>query len=105
MTGPFPELGGIAPRIGDPRCGSRAFSATPICGKPATWHVAWSLTSETANFSLVCDEHMDQVQEKYVYADRHPAEIACGMPSTGWSLATPSRCVPVSIDDLPGGSQ
>ncbi|PJT47815.1 hypothetical protein CWI85_25960 [Streptomyces albidoflavus] len=105
MTSPFPDLGGIAPRVGDPHCGSKAFPTSRPCSEPATWHVAWSLTPETAGFSLVCDEHMDEVQEKYVYADRHPAEIACDMPSTGWSLAAPSRCVAVSSDDLPGGTR
>jgi len=105
VTSPFPEPGREVARTGNPRCGSKADSNAPTCGAPATWHVAWSLTPGGARFSLVCDEHLVQAQTNYVYADRHPAEIACDMPGTGWSLAAPSRCVAVSSDDLPGGAR
>jgi hypothetical protein len=79
-------------RIGDPRCGSRETANEPPCGRPATWHIAWRLTPP-AGFSLVCDEHMTECQGKFVYADRHRAEVVCDMPGTGWLTEQPSRCV------------
>ena len=69
-------------RIGDPRCGSRHTSGSPACGAPATWHIAWSLTTP-AEFSLVCDQHMTEAQRNFVYVDRHPAAVVCDMPGTG----------------------
>ncbi|MBB1256473.1 hypothetical protein H3146_24420 [Streptomyces sp. OF3] len=80
------------PRIGEPRCGSRNTASEPACGQPATWHIAWRLTPP-ANFSLACDDHMTESQAKFVYADRHRAEVACDMPGTGWLIEQPSRCV------------
>jgi len=79
-------------RVGDPRCGSRDTDDSPTCGAPAIWHVAWRL-APAAEFSLVCDEHMTQAQRTFVYADRHPADVACDMPGTGWEIGDPSRCV------------
>ena len=79
-------------RIGDPQCGSRNTTDSPPCGAPATWHIAWRLTSP-AEFSLVCDRHLAESQQKFVYADRHPAAVACDMPGTGWAIGDPSFCV------------
>lgn len=85
-------------RIGDPRCGSRNTSDSPTCGAPATWHVAWHFTPH-AEFSLVCDQHMAQAQRTFVYADRHPADVVCDMPGTGWAQGDPSLCV-IPPDDV-----
>ncbi|HEY6114870.1 MAG TPA: hypothetical protein VI172_02830, partial [Candidatus Dormibacteraeota bacterium] len=74
------------------RCGSRNTDSSPTCGAPATWHVAWRL-SPPAEFSLVCNKHMAQAQKTFVYADRHPAAVACDMPGTGWAVDDPSFCV------------
>lgn len=94
----FPDLT-PTDRTGDPRCGWHPNHQTPTCDAPATWHVAWWLAPK-ADFSLLCDEHMAAVQHDLVYVDRHPAETACDMPGTGWLLAEPSRCVPVTTEDL-----
>lgn len=95
----FPHLTPTT-RLGDPRCGWRPTLDANPCGTPATWHIAWTLTPP-ARFSLVCDPHMDDVQHQLVYADRHPATIACDMPGTSWQTTTPSRCVLASTDDAP----
>lgn len=87
------------PRLGDPRCGSQPAVDAPTCGVPATWHVAWSLTPGNVEFSLVCDAHMAMAQRSMVYADRHPVEVACDMPGTGWQITDPSRCVIATTDD------
>lgn len=79
-------------RTGDARCGSRDTDDSPICGAPATWHVAWRLAPD-AEFSLVCDKHMTQAQKAFVYADRHTVDVACDMPGTGWAIGNPSFCV------------
>ncbi|MFJ4009431.1 hypothetical protein [Streptomyces sp. NPDC090026] len=96
--GPFPDLTPTT-RNGDPRCGIQTHPGAPTCGAPATWHIAWHLTPGAADFSLVCNPHMRWVRERLVYVDRHPAEIACDMPGTGWLLAEPSRCVIAAADD------
>ncbi|MFB7278080.1 hypothetical protein ACFCZV_13310 [Streptomyces hydrogenans] len=90
-TDPFPTLTPM-PYLGTLRC---AFGPTPdtACGAPAAWHIAWHLTPGTADFSLVCDPHMTEVQQRFVYADRHPAAATCDMPGMGWLVSEPSRCV------------
>jgi hypothetical protein len=87
---PFPHLTPTT-RKGDARCGSRSAEGAPECGAPATWHVAWTLTTP-AQFSLHCDTHMAFVQQHMVYADRHPVAVACDMPGTGWLTTDPSLC-------------
>ncbi|MCI3246332.1 hypothetical protein [Streptomyces spinosisporus] len=84
-------------RIGDPRCGSRDTDDSPSCGAPATWHIAWRL-APLAEFSLICDEHMAQAQRTFVYEDRHPADVVCDMPGTGWAIGSPSYCTLPSDD-------
>ncbi|MFI5525012.1 hypothetical protein [Streptomyces platensis] len=92
----FPELTPTS-RTGNPRCGWHPTDSEP-CGTIATWHIAWTLTPP-ADFSLVCDPHMDAVNHHFVYADRHPASVTCDMPGTGWRTTTPSRCVLASTDE------
>ncbi|MFJ9128904.1 hypothetical protein ACIRJS_32865 [Streptomyces sp. NPDC102340] len=86
------------PRTGHLQCG-RVAPGEPDCDAPAVWHVAWWFTPK-ADFSLLCEEHMGWAQHEFVYIDRHPAEINCDMPGTGWLLADPSRCVPASTNDI-----
>ncbi|MEV8124811.1 hypothetical protein AB0P07_11960 [Streptomyces sp. NPDC085944] len=93
----FPKLTPTE-RIADPRCGWKPDADSPAHGAPATWHIAWHLVYP-ADFSLVCDEHMAVIQRDMVYADRHPAELACDMPGTGWLTTDPSRCVMATTDD------
>jgi hypothetical protein len=95
---PFPTLI-PTDRNGELRCGWQATADAPTCGAPATWHVAWWLAPK-ADFSLVCDAHMTQAQAQFVYAARHPAEMACDMPGTGWLIADPSRCVIATTEDV-----
>ena len=94
----FPYFSPGAPRRGDPRCSLVPARAASICGAPATWHVAWRF-APGAVFSFACDEHMATIRRDFAYVDRHPAEVACDMPGTGWLLATPSRCEPVTTED------
>lgn len=90
-------------RDGTVLCGSQPGPGAPTCNAAATWHVAWTLTPGNADFSLFCDTHMAMAQHGLVYADRHPADIACDMPGTGWLLATPSKCVPVDVEEAAAG--
>lgn len=80
------------PCTGELRCGARTYPTDPDCDRRAVWHIAWLFTPH-AKFSLVCEEHMTGLGSAYHYLDRHPAELNCDMPGTGWLLATPSRCV------------
>lgn len=81
-----------AKRIGDPRCGSQETSGSPICNRPATWHIAWKLVP-WGEFTLLCDKHMQETERTFVVIDKHPAEINCDMPGTGWMTGIPSKCV------------
>lgn len=100
MNDPYPVDLGPAERIADPRCGFRPHETDPACRTAATWHIAWSLNPANAWLSLVCDPHMALVDRDLVYADRHPATVACDMPGFGWQLAAPSRCVPATTEDV-----
>lgn len=83
------------PRDGELRCWARTYPTDPPCTAPATWHIAW-LLSPRGHFTLVCDQHMTGLQGAYDYVDRHPADIMCVMPGTGWLSGRPSRCVVAS---------
>jgi hypothetical protein len=93
---PFPQLIPVA-LTGDPTCGYRPVGATGPCGRPAVWHVAWTLVTP-ADFSLLCDGHMTAADKEWVYADRHPAEVICDMPGFAWLTSTPSHCIIVTTD-------
>ncbi|MFE0651371.1 hypothetical protein ACFVZH_22560 [Streptomyces sp. NPDC059534] len=92
MSSPFPTLTPV-PRLGTVRCAYVPSPNAPACGAPAGWHVAWHFTPGAADFSLVCEPHMADVQQDFVYVDRHPAAAACDLPGTGWLVGVPSRCV------------
>lgn len=51
------------------------------CPKSATWHVMWD---GNHNNSLTCDEHMDLIQARWLYDDRHPVVADCNMPGALW---------------------
>ncbi|MCM1972298.1 hypothetical protein [Streptomyces sp. G1] len=81
------------PYDGELRCHARTWPTDPPCTDSAAWHVAW-LLAPRGHFSLVCDEHMAGLTGVYDYVDRHPADIMCAMPGSGWQTGTvPSRCV------------
>jgi hypothetical protein len=68
---------------GTATCQTRDVEHAPPCGRPATWHIAWTLTPGVAS-SFVCDPHMDDVRAEHVYADRHPLSAACPLPAMTW---------------------
>lgn len=51
------------------------------CHKPATWHVMWDGDLDN---SFTCDEHMELIQRRWMYDDRHPVVADCGMPGALW---------------------
>lgn len=61
---------------------------TPLCGKPATWHIWW-LADSTTSYS--CNEHLayiasrDTSQTPY---EVHPFNAPCGEPGTMWLFET-----------------
>ncbi|MFD1274894.1 hypothetical protein [Streptomyces kaempferi] len=79
-------------RTGQLRCGARTLAADPACDRAAVWHIAWRLAPE-GDFSLACDPHMTGLASDCHFVDRHPAEVNCDMPGTGWLTSNPSRCV------------
>lgn len=73
-----------------------AYSPTPgsgYCGRPATWHVMWDGAMDN---SFTCDEHMDLIQQRWVFDDRHPVVADCGMPGALWSYKDGHCFVPDS---------
>lgn len=80
------------PYDGELSCHARTWPTDPPCPNPAAWHIAWILAPR-GHFSLVCGKHTEQPSGVYDYVDRHPAEIMCSMPGTGWLSGQPSRCV------------
>ncbi|MFF9309911.1 hypothetical protein ACF1BS_03280 [Streptomyces sp. NPDC014748] len=41
--------------------------------------------------SLTCDEHMELIQRRWVYDDRHPVTADCTMPGALWKYRD-KRC-------------
>lgn len=69
-------------------CGYKPTGAPEDCGQPATWHVLWD---GTLNHGLTCNEHMNLIQQRLVYADRHPITADCVMPGALWVFLS-GRC-------------
>lgn len=70
------------PRYGDAQsCGYKPPGASEDCGRSATWHVMWDGQLDN---SLTCDEHMALIQQRWMYADRHPITSDCAMPGALW---------------------
>ncbi|MEI5520680.1 hypothetical protein WB388_08700 [Streptomyces brasiliscabiei] len=81
------------PRDGELVCHGRTWPTDPPCDNPAAWHIAW-LLAPRGHFSLVCEQHTAALAGVYDWVDRHPADIMCAMPGTGWLSGTQtSRCV------------
>lgn len=79
---------------GEPRpgaaqtCGYKPAGVPEDCGRPATWHVMWDGQLDN---SLTCDEHMTLIQQRWMYADRHPITADCTMPGALWVFLN-DRC-------------
>ncbi|GAA2694353.1 hypothetical protein GCM10010400_69890 [Streptomyces aculeolatus] len=80
------------PAPGELCCEARTLPSDPPCEATATLHIAW-LLAPRGHFTLVCDRHMTELASVYDWVDRHPANIMCSMPGTGWLSGEPSRCV------------
>jgi hypothetical protein len=80
---PLPPRGPLMPMDGTATCQTRPAEGAPLCGAPATWHIAWTLNPGVAS-TLVCDPHMTAVRAEHVYADRHPLGAACPLPGMTW---------------------
>ncbi|MFD5384262.1 hypothetical protein ACFWMG_04695 [Streptomyces sp. NPDC127074] len=73
---------------GDQTCGYKPASAKEHCGQVATWHVMWGGDLDN---SFTCDEHMNLIQRRWMYDDRHPVVADCGMPGALWKY-NDNRC-------------
>jgi hypothetical protein len=74
---------------GTQTCGYKPKAAPAYCDKPGTWHVMWD--GERFDNSVTCDEHMQLIQHKWMYDDRHPIGGDCTMPGALW-LYREQRC-------------
>lgn len=87
MTGPFVPK--HAPRpFGGQACGYSPTPGSGYCEQPATWHVMWDGHLDN---SFTCDKHMELIQQRWVYDDRHPVVADCGMPGALW-MYKQQRC-------------
>lgn len=88
------DLGPWVPKHGARPVGQQLCAYSPTgreadyCNKAATWHVMWD--GEFDN-SFTCDEHMDLIQRRWMYDDRHPVVADCGMPGAMWKY-NDKRC-------------
>ncbi|MFJ4637591.1 hypothetical protein ACIP69_18445 [Streptomyces hygroscopicus] len=73
---------------GDQTCGYKPAEATEHCGAPATWHVMWDGALDN---SVTCDTHMELINTRWVYDDRHPITADCTMPGALWKY-NDKRC-------------
>ena len=49
------------------------------CGKPATWHIIWTLDAENG---AACDEHFEDARATWVYVCAHRRGPDCMMPNS-----------------------
>lgn len=73
---------------GDQTCGYKPTTASEYCGVPAAWHVMWDGDLDN---SFTCDVHMELIQRRWMYDDRHPVVADCGMPGALWKY-NDKRC-------------
>jgi hypothetical protein len=52
------------------------------CPESAVWHIMWNTQGQG---STACDEHMAEVQRKWVFFGRHPLQRACTEPGSVWA--------------------
>jgi|tagenome__1003787_1003787.scaffolds.fasta_scaffold20983200_13 hypothetical protein len=82
------------PKHGPRPVGQQLCAYTPTgqepdyCHAPATWHVMWDGDLDN---SFTCDQHMDLIQRRWMYDDRHPVVADCGMPGALWMYKL-NRC-------------
>jgi hypothetical protein len=74
---------------GTQTCGYKPPGVSEYCGKPGTWHVMWD--GDHFDNSVTCDEHMQLIQARWMYDDRHPVVADCTMPGALW-LYKAKRC-------------
>lgn len=74
---------------GEHTCGYKPTEAAEHCGKPGTWHVMWD--GDPFDNSVTCDEHMQLIQARWMYDDRHPIGADCTMPGALWDYKA-ERC-------------
>lgn len=48
------------------------------CGRPATWHIIWTVDLENGT---VCDEHLEEARREWVFFAVHPYEPSCAPPA------------------------
>ena len=88
---PFVPKGKPCPLTGQ-TCGYKPKTATAECGKPGTWHVMWD--RDPHDNSVTCDEHMQLIQQRWMYDDRHPIAADCTMPGALWEYDNKRCAVP-----------
>ncbi|MFE3124477.1 hypothetical protein ACFXHD_13775 [Streptomyces hydrogenans] len=94
---PFVPKGEPRPLDGQ-TCGYKPSTATDACGTPGTWHVMWD--RDPCDNSITCDEHMQFIQRRWVYDDRHPMGADCTMPGALWEYDTKRCAVPDAPETL-----
>jgi hypothetical protein len=79
----LPTYGPPAP---DPGCAVvDGTSGSRPCGATARWHIAWNDTpAEGLQSSLVCEQHMADVEANFVFVDRHPVGDDCLRVGARW---------------------
>lgn len=82
-----PPVGSEGRPAGEHTCGfSPTLDYAGHCGKPATWHVIWTVEMDN---TLCCDEHMADALIQWVFFMRHPIGPDCTMPD---ALFYDDRC-------------
>ncbi|MEV7492229.1 hypothetical protein AB0O08_15920 [Streptomyces anulatus] len=94
---PFVPKGEPRPLSGQ-TCGYKPRAAPADCGAPGAWHVMWDRSSR--DNSITCAEHMDLIQQRWVYDDRHPISPDCTMPGALWQHDNERCAVPDSNEHL-----
>ena len=74
---------------GEHTCGYKPTKAAEHCGKPGTWHVMWD--GDPFDNRVTCDEHMQLIQARWMYDDRHPIGADCTRPGALWDYKA-ERC-------------
>jgi hypothetical protein len=70
-------------------CSFAPFEGDPICGKPATLHLA---TEDYTASVRSCDVHVPIARATGCVREHSTTGSACGMPQSMWIDGPPSRC-------------
>jgi hypothetical protein len=76
-----PFVDGVGPA---PRAVCARWLGTAPCGAYATWHVIWDGAMQNGP---VCEEHMAEARQRWVFLDAHPYSPVCGRPGSLWDSA------------------